>query len=72
MYLYSGVLSGNVGISIKKENVLTGLRLLTRTVTSIFHSLVVPLFLLLCFLATLFFARFVLIPKCTFVSNVVH
>ena len=40
--------------------------------TGIFHSLVVPFFSLLCCLATLFFARSVLIPKCTFVSNVVH
>ena len=33
MYLYSAVLSDNVGISIKNENLLTGLRLLTPTVS---------------------------------------
>ena len=32
MYLYNAVLSDNVGISIKNENLLTGLRLLTPTV----------------------------------------
>ena len=35
MYLYSAVLSDNVSISIKNENLLTGLRLLTPTVFSV-------------------------------------
>ena len=39
MYLYSAVLSDNVGISIKNENLLTGLRLLTPTVSMAPNSL---------------------------------